>query len=294
MFKFFLERKFKINFFLVVASTKIILDFGWQSNRFYRSHSNPQSNQCNFVASHVDSNDNMFQTSSYTTKHNANGNYIQENKQKPLANCDPIYPSHPSQIQQNPQIANSLYYEANAYSRLTTGPPQEPRLADSAQLSTQEYQPLSTQSIQSLSNKSSRRDECECDQYPQNDAAGKDNYHLGEYNGLERSSSRSCSAVICGNDSSSSDSNNNIELNIKEDSCGLELNSGRVSQPLLNYPVYFTTQKISSNSTKLSYTNFQLELLNAIYMDMNYPNSTQKTMIAAIVGITRDQVKVPA
>lgn len=66
--------------------------------------------------------------------------------------------------------------------------------------------------------------------------------------------------------------------------------------PLVNnansYPAYFTTQKIVNNTTKLSYTNYQLGILNVIYKEMTYPNSVQKTLIANIVGITRDQVKI--
>jgi hypothetical protein len=62
---------------------------------------------------------------------------------------------------------------------------------------------------------------------------------------------------------------------------------------LQKYPPYFTTQKIQNTTTaKLSYTVYQLELLNAIYIDMKYPNSVQKTLIAKLIGITRDQVKV--
>jgi hypothetical protein len=54
----------------------------------------------------------------------------------------------------------------------------------------------------------------------------------------------------------------------------------------------FTTQKMSNATTKLSYTPYQLELLNSIYKDMKYPNSVQKTLVAKRIGITRDQVKV--
>ncbi|XP_071081467.1 homeobox protein NOBOX-like [Haliotis cracherodii] len=43
---------------------------------------------------------------------------------------------------------------------------------------------------------------------------------------------------------------------------------------------------------RLSYTRYQLELLNAIYSRVKYPNSTQKQLIAKRVGITRDQVKI--
>jgi hypothetical protein len=79
--------------------------------------------------------------------------------------------------------------------------------------------------------------------------------------------------------------------------CSKENSSDETSQqiksPLANnYPAYFTTQKIVNNTTKLSYTVYQLEILNDIYKEMKYPNSVQKTMIANIIGITRDQVKV--
>ena len=58
-------------------------------------------------------------------------------------------------------------------------------------------------------------------------------------------------------------------------------------------PAYFTTQKIAQTAAaKLSYTVYQLELLNAIYTDMKYPNSVQKTLIGKLIGITRDQVKI--
>ena len=43
---------------------------------------------------------------------------------------------------------------------------------------------------------------------------------------------------------------------------------------------------------RFSYTRYQLELLNTIYMEVRYPNSMQKQLIAKRVGITRDQVKV--
>ncbi|XP_041351088.1 uncharacterized protein LOC121370055 [Gigantopelta aegis] len=43
---------------------------------------------------------------------------------------------------------------------------------------------------------------------------------------------------------------------------------------------------------RLSYTRFQLELLNGIYGRVRYPNSTQKQLIAKRVGITREQVKI--
>ncbi|KAK3092779.1 hypothetical protein FSP39_007141 [Pinctada imbricata] len=43
---------------------------------------------------------------------------------------------------------------------------------------------------------------------------------------------------------------------------------------------------------RLSYTRYQLELLNGIYNHVRYPNSTQKQLIAKRVGITREQVKI--
>jgi hypothetical protein len=43
---------------------------------------------------------------------------------------------------------------------------------------------------------------------------------------------------------------------------------------------------------RLSYTRYQLELLNGIYAKVRYPNSSQKQLIAKRVGITREQVKV--
>ncbi|XP_062568388.1 uncharacterized protein LOC134230576 [Saccostrea cucullata] len=43
---------------------------------------------------------------------------------------------------------------------------------------------------------------------------------------------------------------------------------------------------------RLSYTRYQLELLNCIYNHVRYPNSTQKQLIAKRVGITREQVKI--
>ncbi|RUS69823.1 hypothetical protein EGW08_022419 [Elysia chlorotica] len=43
---------------------------------------------------------------------------------------------------------------------------------------------------------------------------------------------------------------------------------------------------------RLSYTRYQLELLNGIYLEVRYPNSTQKQLIAKRVGITREQVKI--
>ncbi|OWF47443.1 homeobox protein OTX1-like [Mizuhopecten yessoensis] len=43
---------------------------------------------------------------------------------------------------------------------------------------------------------------------------------------------------------------------------------------------------------RLSYTRYQLEMLNSIYIRVRYPNSTQKLLIAKRVGITREQVKI--
>ncbi|XP_060062427.1 uncharacterized protein LOC132542992 [Ylistrum balloti] len=43
---------------------------------------------------------------------------------------------------------------------------------------------------------------------------------------------------------------------------------------------------------RLSYTRYQLEMLNGIYIRVRYPNSTQKLLIAKRVGITREQVKI--
>jgi hypothetical protein len=57
-------------------------------------------------------------------------------------------------------------------------------------------------------------------------------------------------------------------------------------------PAYFTTQKIVNSTAKLSYTVYQLQVLNVIYNKMKYPNSEQKTLIAQFIGITREQVKV--
>lgn len=53
-----------------------------------------------------------------------------------------------------------------------------------------------------------------------------------------------------------------------------------------------TTQKAPNTTTeKLCYTIEQLDLLNAIYNEIRYPNSVQKTMIANIIGINREQTK---
>ncbi|XP_070180372.1 uncharacterized protein [Littorina saxatilis] len=43
---------------------------------------------------------------------------------------------------------------------------------------------------------------------------------------------------------------------------------------------------------RLSYTRYQLELLNGIYLAVRYPNSVQKQLIAKRVGISREQVKI--
>lgn len=58
------------------------------------------------------------------------------------------------------------------------------------------------------------------------------------------------------------------------------------------YPAFFTTQKAPINKDKLKYTPYQLELLNAIYMEIDYPNCNQKTLIAQVIGIKREQLKV--
>lgn len=69
--------------------------------------------------------------------------------------------------------------------------------------------------------------------------------------------------------------------------------SSQNNKHLTNYQTtIFTTQKMNNSTTKLSYTPYQLELLNSIYTDMKYPNSVQKTLVAKLIGITRDQVKV--
>lgn len=48
----------------------------------------------------------------------------------------------------------------------------------------------------------------------------------------------------------------------------------------------------SANNPKLSYTPFQLELLNTIYSKWKHPKAEQKTFIAKCVGITRKQAMV--
>ena len=60
----------------------------------------------------------------------------------------------------------------------------------------------------------------------------------------------------------------------------------------INYPLYFTTQKINANMVKLSYTMFQKNLLESVYLTMRYPNSDQKTLLSQRLGITRDQLKI--
>lgn len=50
--------------------------------------------------------------------------------------------------------------------------------------------------------------------------------------------------------------------------------------------------KNSINNPKLSYTPFQLELLNMIYSKWKHPKAEQKTFIAQCVGITRKQTMV--
>lgn len=103
--------------------------------------------------------------------------------------------------------------------------------------------------------------------------------------------------VSSNNSSESIKDTDNECLSNETAECNKENSSDETSQqiksPLANnYPAYFTTQKIVNNTTKLSYTVYQLEILNDIYKEMKYPNSVQKTMIANIIGITRDQVKV--
>ena len=72
-----------------------------------------------------------------------------------------------------------------------------------------------------------------------------------------------------------------------------ELKKESINKHLSSYQTtLFTTQKLNNSTAKLSYTPYQLELLNSIYKDMKYPNSVQKTLIAKLIGITRDQVKV--
>ncbi|CAF1011667.1 unnamed protein product [Brachionus calyciflorus] len=87
--------------------------------------------------------------------------------------------------------------------------------------------------------------------------------------------------------SSSSESESNSDSSNKEND-----ESDNKEKLVNNYPAFFTTQKMANNTSKLSYTVYQLELLNAIYSDMKYPNSVQKTLIAKLIGITRDQVKI--
>lgn len=45
-------------------------------------------------------------------------------------------------------------------------------------------------------------------------------------------------------------------------------------------------------SHRLTYTKYQLELLNAIYAKFKYPNQHQKQLLAKRIGITRSQVKI--
>ena len=68
--------------------------------------------------------------------------------------------------------------------------------------------------------------------------------------------------------------------------------SNQASEICANYPVYFTTQKINPNTAKLSYTMFQKNLLESVYLTMRYPNSDQKTILSQRLGITRDQLKI--
>ena len=94
------------------------------------------------------------------------------------------------------------------------------------------------------------------------------------------------SVTTSDNDNDNDDSTDSLSSN-KENA------SSTTSNSAINLvPAYFTTQKIVTQTTKLSYTVYQLELLNAIYTDMKYPNSVQKTLIGKLIGITRDQVKI--
>jgi hypothetical protein len=86
--------------------------------------------------------------------------------------------------------------------------------------------------------------------------------------------------------------NNEIECSKDETNESPNISSNDQNNMLNSYPINISAQKIQNNTTKLSYTIAQLELLNSIYETMKYPNSVQKTMISKIIGITRDQVKV--
>jgi hypothetical protein len=86
--------------------------------------------------------------------------------------------------------------------------------------------------------------------------------------------------------------NNEIESSKDEANESSNMSSNDQTNMLNSYPINISAQKIQNNTTKLSYTIAQLELLNSIYETMKYPNSVQKTMISKIIGITRDQVKV--
>jgi hypothetical protein len=70
-------------------------------------------------------------------------------------------------------------------------------------------------------------------------------------------------------------------------------NEGQVITIKGSFPPFIPAQKAQNNTVvKLCYKMDQLELLNAIYSEMKYPNSVQKTMIANIIGISREQTKV--
>ena len=109
------------------------------------------------------------------------------------------------------------------------------------------------------------------------------NLHLNDVNDISKSDS---SEAIEANEKSINHSGNSEKENFDESV------SNKSPSLATSIPAYFTTQKIVNNTSKLSYTVYQLELLNAIYIDMKYPNSVQKTLIAKLIGITRDQVKI--
>ena len=108
------------------------------------------------------------------------------------------------------------------------------------------------------------------------------------------SNSNSCNDTS-NNSSSSSSSDEKTTATAAAAGSGVSSSLAKSPQPATqdnSYPAYFTTQKIATSTSKLSYTLYQLELLNAIYAVMKYPNSVQKTLISKQLGITRDQVKV--
>lgn len=65
------------------------------------------------------------------------------------------------------------------------------------------------------------------------------------------------------------------------------------TQPAVTKIPEFTSSSVkNSNNPKLSYTPFQLELLNLIYSKWKHPKAEQKTFISKVVGITRKQTMV--